>query len=845
MTTNRANGIGGFSTVACILAISLGLPPGPVSAQQPLEEVIVSARKREESLQEIPLSVSVFTPEAMRERNIQTVYDVATFTPNFSFNRNAVGRRLDAPSIRGQFTPLANFGSEGNVAFYVDGAYISGTASSLTADNIERVEVLRGPQVAQFGRGAFAGAVNYVTKAPNPNEIDGQLYLKAGENSDYKTSGFISGPLIGDKLLGFASASYETVDGEWQNTMNPCRAGQTKADGCVQLDPRYKAYWPVDSGQPPSTVQDDFTDLGGESTWNTTGKLVWNATENLTFTTKAEYTQADDEHFASLFHPQLNCYLPTPTFRTTPGWWCGEIKPDGLRAILNIADLKEGATSSFGAFGAPTVSAEPAPFIGTQTTSQRYLAQGDLNLGEWDVTAIATINRQELESYRDLDRSPYLGPLYANVFSSGELQKWNDHSEEVRVSSPQDQPIRGSTGVYYFKSDNVSFQREYTGFCNRVEFGLPNVNGQSSWTLNATKENLGFFGGLDYDVGEDVTVSVEGRYAKDSPVQRAPNGVTAEKNYYSFTPRVTVSWQAAEDVNLYGLVAKGNKPGGFFYGYFDAPVLAAQTERALANGKAIIKEENAWTYEVGAKTQWLDRRLTANVSLYFIDWKNQAINEIDNLRWDCSDTGYSADIPQNFIKNAGKSQVYGTEIELTLAATENLLLTLNYGLQKTELLEYSSTQLAALTVNPDEPGISEAERARRELLLIQGVSVSGNEAPRVPLNTVTASATYTRPLGDRGAEWFFRSDYVYNSKTWLDADNLTYVGDLNLVNTRLGVQTDRWTASFYVDNVLNDDTPLLATEFPNFNIFPGGIVSAFHVVPRRDRNAGVSLTLSF
>ena len=150
-------------------------PPAAQGGQRTLGSVTVTAQKREENLQEVPLSVAVFDTEALRERNIQSVYDVATFTPNFSFQRNSVGRRLDAPSIRGQFTPLQNFGSEGNVAFYVDGAYVSGTASGLTVDNLERVEVLRGPQVAQFGRGAFAGAIHYVTKAPNPDELEGQV----------------------------------------------------------------------------------------------------------------------------------------------------------------------------------------------------------------------------------------------------------------------------------------------------------------------------------------------------------------------------------------------------------------------------------------------------------------------------------------------------------------------------------------------------------------------------------------------------------------------------------------------------------------------------------------------
>ena len=127
MTTNR---IRGPSVAATSLALVLGAP-APANAQEQLDEVLVSARKREENLQEVPLSVAVFDTEALRERNIQSVYDVATFTPNFSFQRNSVGRRLDAPSIRGQFTPLQNFGSEGNVAFYVDGAYVSGTASGL------------------------------------------------------------------------------------------------------------------------------------------------------------------------------------------------------------------------------------------------------------------------------------------------------------------------------------------------------------------------------------------------------------------------------------------------------------------------------------------------------------------------------------------------------------------------------------------------------------------------------------------------------------------------------------------------------------------------------------------
>ena len=357
-------------------------------------------------------------------------------------------------------------------------------------------------------------------------------------------------------------------------------------------------------------------------------------------------------------------------------------------------------------------------------------------------------------------------------------------------------------------------------------YGLPNINGQPSWTLKAEKENLGFFGSLDYEVGGDVTLSVEGRYAKDSPVQHAANGITAQRNFYSFTPRIIAKWQTTDDVNVYASLAKGNKPGGFNFGYFDAPVTVAGTEAAIANGKALIKEEDAWTYEIGAKTQWLDRRLTANVAVYYIAWKNQAINEIDQIPWECADTQIASNVQNIIIKNAAKSRVMGTEVELTLAATDHLILTLNYGLQDTELLEFDSTVLFDLTGNGD---------------------ASGKEAPRVPKHTITTSAAYRRPLGDRGAEWFARGDYVYNSKTWLEAENEAYVGALNLVNARIGIESRSWTAAVYLDNVLDDDTPLLATQFPNFErFFESPILpSAFHIVPRRGRNAGLTLTLRF
>lgn len=795
--------------------------PMPVTAAS--DEIIVTARKREETLHEIPLSISTFDDKALRERNIQTIYDVATFTPNFSFNRNTVGRRLDAPAIRGQFTPLQNFGSEGNVAFYVDGVYVSGTASSLTTDNVERIEVIKGPQAALFGRAAFAGAVNYITRQPT-NEIEGQVSLKAGEEQDYKTSVWVSGPLVEDKLLFFVAAGYESFAGEWRNTLVPCDPPTSTGPDCVTFNPAFPNLggWPA--GQPASTVVNDTTELGGESGWNTTGKLLWNAADNLAITFKADYTESDDDHFASLFQPNLNCQV-------VPGgapWFCGELKADDLRSQMNLAELRLGATSTTMANG-QAIEARPAPFIGTQTETQRYLLEGVLGVGTWEVVARATRNRQQLESYRDLDRSPYLGPLYVNLFTAGELQRWRDQSYEVRATSDQAQRLRGTLGAYYFDAEQESYQREFTGFCNRVEYGLPYVNGRPSWNLNAEKRNVAAFGGVDYGLTDTVTVSVEARYAKDTPEQHSPSGVTARETYKSFTPRLILQWQPDDDLNLFAKASKGNKPGGFFYGYFDAPVVASATLASLqpdAQGrrKGVIEEEEAWTYELGAKTRWLDRRVTANISVFYIDWTNQAINEVDNIPWFCADTNTSSPVANNFIRNAGESQVVGGEVELGLQATDNLYLSLNYGLQDTKLEDYFSLVLQEVTLNGN---------------------ARGKEAPRVPKHTVTASGVYSQPFGDRGSTWFLRADYVHNSKSYVDVDNFNWIGPLTLVNARIGIENESVTAAFYIDNLTDTDTPLLASEFPNFADFPLNVTNSFHIVPRRSRNAGLTLQYRF
>ncbi len=158
----------------CSLFLALPLP-----AQQ-IDDIVVTARKREENLQDVPLSLSAFSAEDLQRRGVENAYDLALFTPNFNTQKQ-VGRTLDRPTIRG----MANSSTQGepNASYFIDGVFVSSSVASATTNTIERIEVLRGPQSAQFGRATFSGAVNYVTRQPG-NEWEAQLNTKAGSDED-------------------------------------------------------------------------------------------------------------------------------------------------------------------------------------------------------------------------------------------------------------------------------------------------------------------------------------------------------------------------------------------------------------------------------------------------------------------------------------------------------------------------------------------------------------------------------------------------------------------------------------------------------------------------------------
>jgi outer membrane receptor protein involved in Fe transport len=216
-----------MAAVATLVGASLGAfgqtaPDSPEAKQEQkqsvvtLNEIVVTARKVEEKLKDVPLSITAFDSETISAAGIASLGDVADMTPGLSFF-NAFGENLPVPVIRG-VVPTDIFG-QNNAALFVDGVYVAGR-EGLNFDlvDVERIEVLKGPQSAQYGRNAFSGAINYVSKRPS-EELSASLNGEVGSAGKLKGTFLLSGPLLGEKLRGTLAGLYDDFNGTYSNAI--------------------------------------------------------------------------------------------------------------------------------------------------------------------------------------------------------------------------------------------------------------------------------------------------------------------------------------------------------------------------------------------------------------------------------------------------------------------------------------------------------------------------------------------------------------------------------------------------------------------------------------------------
>ncbi len=797
------------AAVAAILSASL-VTSGSALAQnkagQPgnlgLEEITVTARKVEENLMTAPLAITAFSAKAIEEQGIKQLNDVMRMTPSFNFvNQQGSSGRNDRSSNALVFRGLYlsnNVGLNAGGQLFIDGAPVLGAQPPPIVD-VARIEVLKGPQSAYFGRSTFAGALNFIMREPG-EEFGGKVALEGSSFGSHDASLSLEGPLFGDKLAGRVTVHDFKRGGYYSN--------------------------PGFSGG----------DLGEQTSKSISGSLIWRPIDSLKIKMHASVFEDDDgapaqggfkaAEFNGRIDSSGNCVpfsqAPAGTAalgqaansRASFGYYCGELPGiDALRAanpLILSGDYDTSSTATNSAIFNPNPN---WLIFGTgfkkDAGIRRKASQADLRIdwefgGGYSLSSLSATHFDKTMTLIDLNyrdgrnipnefyspataatRNPWRQFLLA---SQGRLKDW---SQELRITSPTESRFRWTFGANYielFTPGGMVYGETPTGPLSTSAITQQEV------TTPAV------FGGAYFDLTDTITLSAEGRYQEDKISQTPKVGTNGlpvtgvganplKATFDSFSPRLSVDWKYAPNSTLYATYSKGTRPGGFNAALVTStPATLTQILAVVPNASIAFEEEELENIEVGLKSTWLQGRARTQLTLFKNKWKNgQVANSIPVVA-----PGGVANLIGLTVNN-GTADLQGLEFEGEIRATENLRLSATFG--------YNDTEVKSFGVGPGGlPNCSDCN-------FIYGSfnGVIGNELPTVPKITWSASADYSRPLNGR-YNWFGRADLMHQGKKYTDLANATWVGASENLNLRLGVRDEKFSIEAFVTNATDDDT---------------------------------------
>ncbi len=805
------------------LAIAVIVAPRPVIAQEgALEEIIVTARKREESVQDIPIAVSAFTANDIRELGLKSVDDIALYTPGFSF-QSGFGRQpsLDRPAVRGQTTILNGIAGVKAVSTFVDGIYVGGLVSSVDLANVERVEIIKGPQSAQYGRGTYAGAINYVTRRPT-EELSGEVSVTGAEHESYDVNAWLSGPLSDGKAYFRISAGYDQYGGEHVNTITG-------------------------------------DEVGGQKTTDVSAKLYLTPNDDFEATLSVGYQKVDDDHFVMALQGREhnNCCFRGPvsgsadTSGATGPRAREYYKGEALRNLpVRLLTEEIDAVAGAGNFN-DRISASLSMHFDlangwrlsslTGNISDENDSNFDATYGGYDFgTAIADGLPPFLR--------PFVGPgicrSLCGLFTRYGGYDQSDLSQELRLSSPSDRAFRAVVGLYYYRGiKDETVDRKVIPF-SAAKYGLTPLevfpNGPVS---DEEVVNTAVFAALEMDFNEKWSATAEARLARDdvtvqvfSSDERTMMSGDYGVEFTSLNPRFTLSYKPDQNTNLYVNISKGSKPGNF---NADVPLDASGNPDESFRS---VDEEVAWNFEAGYKARLMDGRLALNVAAFRTEVTDQQFTTV-------IETGRGT--TTSIIDNVGESDISGLEVEVQALVSDQLTLNLGYAWTNAEITEY---------INIDQAELLGASGTLHDLHRLG--SAAGKQVPRIPEHMASLVARYDGGAMANGFSWFWVGDVVYEGSRFSQIHNLIETGAMTRVGLRLGVRRDALEITLWGKNLFDDDAPLDILRYidrssgslPAGTSFDGysGETRTVSTTPRgfaislpRGRQVGVSLSYSF
>lgn len=813
-------------SVRCLLLAASVLTPSmslaqtaaaPEATTGPIADIVITARKTEETLSTAPVAVSVVTADSIARLGLNSIDDFARTATGISFSQ-AFGRSTDRPVIRGQSNVLAGVqaGVETGAAYFIDGVYYQGDIQGFDPLAIERVEIIKGPQSALYGRNTYAGAINYITKDPDEKlTITGRV--RAAEYSEYEAQAAVSGPII-DDVLGFrAGARFYTYGGQYRNQLTGKRVGQEETASAYatllftpgdDLRWRVRGYWQRDDDGPLAIFLQGAADNNCRPGYRSPAYRARSS--------------------AVPFAPAT---LGTST--NTNQYFCGTIRPQPDNVRLNTDPI----AITIPAFpGPPPTFATPAitgNFDGTAFDGVFNEQFGFSNIVDWDIGGSGWVV-SSLTGYRDnrnlfgtdsdhsdafayFNTNPAIGGSLPNplvtepAFANTNRDDQTDFSQELRIASPVDRPLRFMVGGYYFKQNFQSVDITYAS----GRAGLPLGTDASQ---KSTIKDLAAFGLVEWEITEGLSVTGELRYsyeektlidrtsatsifcagASGSAAEFGFNGTCQGKGSWDgWDPRITVNYTTPGGMLFYGVYATGRKPGGF-----NGTAGVTATQQTGTNFVTYDPEQSEG-FELGTKFDTLDNTMRISFAAFY--------NKLTSVQLTTAIPNPSGNGALTSIVNSGgDAETKGLELEASIAPSRNLFFTFGLSYVDARFTKGCDTDEFILNSGGIRPNFDTRNPTPAGLALCD---ISGRRLPLGSPLLLNGSFEYDRPVGDGSMSIFLNSNFSYEDSKYVQVDNLAETGDTLLVNARLGVRTERFTVSFFGRNLFDEDTIPLATRW--------------------------------
>lgn len=608
--------------------IGVAISPLALAQQVALEEIVVTARKRKEDLQDVGLSVSAMTGTEIERTFARDIRDLAFISPNLIIDDTSQGPGGNAAMyIRGIGVADVEKNFEPAVGVTIDGLFIGANSGAIMRSiDLASLEVLRGPQGTLFGRNTIGGTINIDRTRPT-GEFGGKVRAGYGDYDTYWLDGVVNFGITDDLAVKLSAAKNDQQEGYFDNI---------------------------------STGDDDG--MIDYQTWGI--NLLWNATETLEF----EYTYQDEETEQDT-PPLVNMAQPDTLFCGSFGLCAQSVNTPSSGDRYKTTTLKfEPTTASLRPAPLQTVTSPIADLIPNDDDAT-FDAETHIFETRWDISDSLTLNYIYGSFETEETVVTNFTADFPMLFGTDRPAEYEQESHELRFTYDAGDKLKFVAGAYFWESEYDIRLRSW------ITFAVPDTVLDIPQNTHQETDSTAIFFEGDYELNDSWTLTLGGRYTEDEKLSEQRGNLSTEgqdpdEEWDEFTPKVGVRYRIDDDAMIYATYAKGYRSGGF-NGRVDS----------IPSAVVPYDPETVDNYELGFKTEWMEQRLRLNGAIFYMDYQDK--QEEIGLPSD-GDTGQRISV-----FNAADATMQGIELELQALITDNLSLRANFGYLDSEYDEFT------------------------------------------------------------------------------------------------------------------------------------------------------------